>query len=712
MSQNPEQPAPSQVALPELPPRLAAMKRRIRAGEHKALRSAAPLDLLAECAAEGLSWPQRVARLTRRMCEAQTVVIDPDERIAFTRTVGPVPPIYPPEELAALTAGRTLHELGPISNICADWGMVLGQGLLARRATAAATRERLAGDAQAVQFLDAAIETIDAVLDLARRYARSARQLLRPDLADLLERVPALPAATFHEALQSLRLCHAVLWLSGHYHCGLGRLDQYLWPYLQADLAAGRLDPAGAEALLAEFFIALNKDSDLYPGIQQGDNGQSLMLGGLRRDGGDGVNPLTSMVLRAAWAVALIDPKINLRVDRHTSLDLLALGVQLTRLGLGFPQWCNDEVVIPGLIAAGYEPEDARDYTVAACWEFTIPGRGMEVVNIGAVSMPAAVDRAIRAGLKAGEPFAGILDRVAADLDAQVRTLATASRTLLLPPAPWYSVLMDGCLERGRDLSCGLKYNNFGIHGAASANAADALAAVKTLVFEQGRVAPDRLLTALAGDFAEDEPLRLELRDEPPKVGNHDDGADALLVMLFDRFADACAAAGDNGRGGRFRPGSGSAMYYVWLARGHEGMREPAVGATADGRRRGEFFSSSLAPAPSTTVRGPLSVLQSFGKLDYRRICNGGPLTMELADSLFRGAEAVAKVALFIRAFVTSGCQQLQLNTLNVDTLRDAQRHPERHRNLVVRVWGWSGYFCELDESYQNQIIGRHIYGK
>jgi len=695
-----------------LPPRLAAMRSRIRAGEHRPLRVTDSIDLLGECEAEQLSWPLRVARLTRRMCEAQTVVIDHDERIAFTRTVKRVPEIYPPGTLKALLAGRTLHELGPISNLCADWGMVLGLGLSARRAVALASRRRLAADPAAVEFLDAAIETIDAVLALARRYAEAARQAGRADLAELLERVPAEPAASFHQALQSLRLCHAVLWLGGHYHCGLGRLDQYLWPYLEADLEAGRIDPAGAEELLAEFFISLNKDSDLYPGIQQGDNGQSLMLGGLRRDGGDGVNPLTTLVLRAAWAVALIDPKINLRVDRHTSLDLLALAVQLTRLGLGFPQWCNDEVVIPGLAAAGYALEDARDYTVAACWEFTIPGRGMEVVNIGAVSMPAAADRAIRAGLAAGEPFERILDRVAADLHDQVQVLATASRTLLLPPAPYYSVLMDGCLERGGDLSQGLVYNNFGIHGAASANAADALAAVKTLVYDQGRVAPARLLAALAGDFAGDEPLRLELRTEPPKVGNHDDGADALLVKLFDAFADACAAAGGNGRGGRFRAGSGSAMYYVWLASGHEGMREPAVGATADGRRRGEFFSSSLAPSPSTTVRGPLSVLQSFGKLDYRRICNGGPLTMELADSLFQGADAVAKVALFIRAFVKSGCQQLQLNTLNVDTLRDAQRHPDRHRNLVVRVWGWSGYFCELDATYQNQIIGRHVYGK
>ena len=706
-----DSPMPRDLVFMELPPRLAEMRRRIRAGEHHHRRVTEAIELRVECDAERLSWSQRAARLTRRMCEAQTVVIEPDERIVFTRTVCKVAPVYSDAALRTLTAGRTLHELGPISNICADWGMVLSQGLLARKQTALANRERFSADAEAVEFLESAVETIDAVLALGARYAGAARQMGRDDIADVLDRVPAQAATTFHEALQALRFGHAVLWISGHYHCGLGRFDQYMWPYLQVDLAAGRLDQAAAEELLAEFFISLNKDSDLYPGIQQGDNGQSLMLGGVRRDGSSGVNPLTAMVLRVARAVALIDPKINLRVDRHTDLELLALAAELTRIGLGFPQYANDEVVIPGLVAAGYDLEDAREYSVAACWEFLIPGQGMEVVNIGAASMPAAVDKAIREGLAGGESFDRILERVRADLRAQVELLAQASRKLFLPPAPYYSVLMDGCLERGRDLSHGLKYNNFGIHGAASANAADALAAVQTLVFDEKRLEPSRLLRALESNFVTDEALRLELGEQAPKVGNHDDRADALLVMLFDAFADACAAAGDNGRGGRYRPGSGSAMYYVWLARGHEGMREPAVGATAEGRRAGEFFSSSLAPSPGARVRGPLSVLQSFGKLDYRRICNGGPLTMELADSLFAGREAVQKVALFIRTFVQSGCQQLQLNTLNVDTLRDAQRHPDLHRNLVVRVWGWSGYFCELDEAYQNQIIGRHIYG-
>lgn len=689
--------------------RLDAMRQRVRDRLHAACRQADAPDLLSECEAQGLSWPQRAARLTCRMCEAQRPQIEADQKIVFTRTVPRVPPLFSDAEWNKRTAGYTVHELGPISNICADWGHVLSQGLLGRRAVATASAARLANDPVAVEFLTAAVETIDAVLDLARRYADEARTQGRLDLVEILDHVPANPPRTFHEALQSLRLMHAVAWLSAHYHVGLGRFDQYMWPYLEADLRAGRLNEAQAEELLAEFFISLNRDSDLYPGVQQGDNGQSLMLGGVKRDGTSGINPLTAMALRAARDVAMIDPKINLRITKDTDLELLTLAAELTAQGLGFPQYSNDDVVIPALVAHGYELEDARDYTVAACWEFIIPGKGMEVVNIGAVSMPAAVDVAIRAGLTAGEGLEAILDRVETEMGRQVEDAVSRYRRLFLPPAPYYSVLMDGCLESGRDLSQGLKYNNFGIHGACSANAADALAAVNQRVLKEHSIAGKELIEAMDANYAGRDALRQKLLDAP-KVGNHDDAADAMLVALFDRFARACEAVGDNGRGGIVRPGTGSAMYYIWLAAGHPGMHEPVVGATADGRHAAEYFSANLAPSPGARVRGPISVLQSFGKLDYQRICNGGPITLELSDAVFKDAEALRKVALLVRSFALLGCQQLQLNTINVAKLYDAKRHPERHRNLIVRVWGWSGYFCELEEPYQDHVIARHAF--
>ena len=483
------------------PARLNSQKLRIRNLEHKAVRTATVPDLVAECDCEGLSWPRRAARLVRRMCEGERPYIHADERIVFTRAVASIPPVYTDEQLKAKIAGRPVHELGPISNICADWGSVLSQGLLERKRVALETRRRLANDPDAVGFLDCAIETVDAVLDLAARYANEARRIGKTRVAEILERVPALPPRDFHEALQSLRLTHAVVWMGGHYHVGLGRIDQYLWPYLKQDLDAHRLDIAGAEELLAEFFISLNKDSDLYPGVQQGDNGQTIMLGGQTREGRDAINELTHMAIRVALFTDMIDPKVNLRINGNTDLALLTLATELTRRGLGFPQYSNDAVVIPALVAHGYDLADARNYTVAACWEFIIPGKGMEVVNIGAVSMPLAADKAIRAGLLAHESFDDILKRTAQHIEEQVGDIVKGYSSLLLPPAPYYSVLMDGCLESGRDLSCGLKYNNFGIHGAASSSAADALAAVQKLVFVDKSVQPEELLRAMKADF-------------------------------------------------------------------------------------------------------------------------------------------------------------------------------------------------------------------
>lgn len=701
--------------------RILRLKQRTRDGEHHVWRQRSGVELLAECEAEGLSLPRRVARLVRRQCEAEAVVIEPEERIVFTRTLpAAIPAVLREEEWDAIKASYTLHELGPISNVCADWGMVLQQGLLGRRA---------AGDHEGrpygagAEFLECAVETIDAVLALAARYAATARRVGRDDVAAVLERVPAHPARTFHEALQALRLLHAVVWLGGNYHVGLGRFDQYMWPYLAADLEARRLDVEAAEELLAEFFISLNRDSDLYPGVQQGDNGQTITLGGMTRDGADGVNELTRMALRVSRDLAMIDPKINLRISAQTDLDLLCLATELTRKGLGFPQYSNDDVVIPGLVAHGYALEDARDYAVAACWEFLIPGRGMDVVNIGAVSLPAAVDCGIRGALAAGDGGAltldGILQRAGEDIRRQVEALAGAYRRLWLMPAPYYSVLMTDCLERGQDLSQGATYNNFGIHGAGLANAADALAAVRRLVLEEGRVAAAELLAALEANYAGYEELRCLLETEGPKVGNNDDRADDLMVALADLFVAACegyTAGGATPRGGILRPGTGSAMYYVWLAQGHAGMREPVAGATAEGRRAGEMFGANLAPSPNATVAGPISVLQSFAKLNYGPsqglggLCNGGPITLELSDTVFRGEESLRKTAMLVRAFAQLGCQQLQLNSLNVDMLREAKAHPERHKNLIVRVWGWSGYFCELDAEYQDHIIARHVY--
>jgi pyruvate-formate lyase len=690
--------------------RVSNLRSQVFNKEYKKYRLSSLPDLPAALDLTHLSLMEVSSRITQKMCELEQALILPDEHIVFTRTVPSIVSFYSEEIAKKLPEGSILHELGPISNLCADWGMALSQGLIGRRKVATASRESLYEDRDAIEFLDCAIETIDAVLGLVKKYSTAAEVVGRHDLVEMLNHVPAHPPRTFHEALQALRILHSMVWLSGNYHVGLGRFDQYMWPYLEADLECGRLNVSQAEELLAEFFISLNKDSDLYPGVQQGDNGQTLTVGGITSQGLDGCNELTRMVLRVGRDVNMIDPKINLRISSQTGLDLLSLATELTQKGLGFPQYSNDDVVIPALVAHGYDLEDARNYTVAACWEFIIPGKGMEVVNIGAVSLPYAVDQALRKGLQDGDDFNNIQQRVKDEIQLQVENVVDPYRHLFLPPAPYYSVLMDGCLESGRDLSYGLKYNNFGVHGSGSSSAADALAAVKQFIFIEKSVSPEQLLSGLDDNFSQYKGLQQKLLNQGPKIACNNDLADEMLTFLFDAFADACERINGNGRGGIVRPGTGSAMYYLWLAQGHNGMREPVVGATADGRRQGDPFSANLSPSPGVVTDGLFSLFKTYSKINYHRIYNGGPITIELSDAVFRNEESIQKVAMLIRTFAYLGCQQLQLNSINAAALQEAKLHPELHQNLIVRVWGWSGYFCELAPEYQDHILKRALY--
>ena len=221
---------------------------------------------------------------------------------------------------------------------------------------------------------------------------------------------------------------------------------------------------------------------------------------------------------------------------------------------------------------------------------------------------------------------------------------------------------------------------------------------MKKYVFEEQSVAAAELVDALKKDFAGYELLEHKLRYEAPKMGNNDDYVDGIACALLNDFADALEGR-RNDRGGIFRAGTGSAMYYVW-----HGKELPA---TPDGRKKGEGLGANYSPSLFCRMDGPVSILQSFAKPDLMRVINGGPLTLELHDTVFRTRESIAKVAMMVKSFMDLGGHQLQLNAVNRETMLDAQRAPENYRNLIVRVWGWSGYFVELDKEYQDHIISR-----
>lgn len=685
-------------------------REKTRSRWYSQFRSETSPDLIPLYGNQELSWMEIETEHFITMCEAEMPCVFPDEKIIYTRTTPEPETLYESEAYKRFFAGRTRHELGPINNITPDWLQILKQGLSGQRTAAVKAHDQFSENPGKKAFLSGVIKTIDAALDLASRYSGEAFHIGNMQAGEMLKRVPANPADSFHEALQFIRFTHSLILLAGHYQIGFGRMDQYLLPYYLSDLASGALKPEDAYELIVEFLISLNRDSDLYPGVQPGDNGQTLMLGGLLPDGSDGENELTHLFLKAAEEVRLIDPKINVRIHADTSQELLEAAVRLNRQGFGFPQYSNDDVVIPALTAHGYSREDAYDYSVAACWEFIIPGKGMEVVNIGAVSFPYAADSAVRHVLEHGGTFADILERAERSIEEQVDALVKTYSKLALPPAPFLSIFMEGCIGNGTDLSEGLTYNNYGIHGAGSSNAADALSAVKHFIYDTQEFEASELLDALETDFRENEPLRLKLMNHAGKVGLNDETADGLLFHLFSAFSHNCEKVKNNGRGGLIRPGTGSAMYYIWLAQGEDQMREPVVKTTAEGRHAGQPLGANLSPSPGVRPYGPFSVFNSFAKLDYSALCNGGPITLELSSSVFRGTDAIKKAADLIRLFVQTGNQQLQMNCVSPETLLEAREFPEKYPDLVVRVWGWSGYFCELSPEYQEQIIQRHIF--
>ena len=628
---------------------------------------------------DNMSAVERMTYRFEQMAKAEVPHILPDEKICFVRTVENHCDIYTEEEWKKIKEKHFIHELGYISNLSPNYERVIKDGLEKSKENA---------DEYGVRI-------IDAILDLADRYKKEAEKEGRDDIAAVLSKVPAKGAETFREALQMMRIIHYSLWLEGDYHNTVGRFDQYMYPYLKADLEKGILTKDEAYELLCDFFLSFNKDSDIYVGVQQGDNGQSMVLGGITKDGNDGFNLLSEMCLEASGRLLMIDPKINLRVSKKTPIDVFEKASKLTKAGLGFPQYSNDDIVIDALVGMGYDVEDARNYVVAACWEFIVPSVGADVANIGALSFPRVIDNVLHNDLVKCESYEKLLTCVEDEIKKQTAVICGNIKDLWFVPSPFMNVCMDCNIYEGG------KYNNFGIHGTGIATATDSLYALKKYVFDEKKYSKEQFIKAVDEDFANDSELLSLLRNETDKMGYDNDEVDTISVQLLGMFADSLAGK-TNCRGGKFRAGTGSAMFYLWHA--------DEIGASPDGRRKGEPFGTNFSASIFAKIPGPFSVIKSFTKQPFDKACNGGPLTMEFASSMFNDEDSIKKVAMLVKSFVDLGGHQLQLNAVNLEKLKDAKKHPENHRQLVVRIWGWSAYFVELDEKFQDHVMLRQEY--
>lgn len=591
---------------------------------------------------------------------------------------------------------RKIHWLS--GNVSPNYSRIITDGFdktaqtIERSIRSCSDKERIAYGEQMLKSLDYALEYVE-------KYREEAAKTGNTELAAALSKIPHSGAETFYEACVFLKLSLFFLRATCTDHVTLGRFDQYMYPFYLHDKKNG-IDDEKIFETIEELFISLNFDTDLYPGVQMGDNGQSMVLGGYDADGKSMYNELSKMCLDASLELSLIDPKINLRVNKNTPFELFESATYLTKKGLGFPQYCNDDIVVDGLVKLGYAKEDALDYVVAACWEFIIPGKGADVPNLNSFCFPAVINEVITKELDNCDTFEELLERVRAAIATNCEAIRDYHLGKPLPRHPFASVYFDGCIEKLQDVFCGgTKYNNYGCHGTGIANAADALAAVKKVIYDDKSMSKKVLLNALKADFNGYAEERNMLK-ACPKMGNNDDYVDSLATYIMRAFCDNMNGK-PNGIGGIWRAGTGSAQCY---------LRDTDC-TTADGRKSGTPYSSSFSPSLDVKTDGLLSVLQSFTKFDLTDIINGGPLTIEIHDTVLRNDVGIKKVAMLVQKYIELGGHQLQLNSVNRDRLIDSQKHPEKYPNLIVRVWGWSGYFNELDKSFQDHIIRRTEYG-
>ena len=501
---------------------------------------------------KNLSYMKRVTLRLKLFLDYETPVILPDTAIQGLRTIISFPDIYDDEEMNEIKRNHYVHEKGQVTNLAWDVYNVLNEGLEGRRG-------RLMKDGKSdSEFVECTNETIDIAVNFADKYALAIDE--SGGDGEMLRRIIRYGAETTREALQLFRILHFILWTSGCYHNTVGRFDQWLYPFYTEDIKSGKT-PDEIFELIKDFFMSFNRDSDLYYGMTMGDNGQSLVIGGTFPNGESAVNELTYMVLRASLELRRIDPKINLRVSKSTPAELYELATELTKIGLGFPQYSNDDVVIPCLENWGYASDDAYNYTTAACWEFIIPGLAMDIPNINGMSIAEITNNCIINHLAECDAIADLTVYIKAAMREKAVEMADAVSNIYIEPTPYLSLLMADCLDNGRDISAGAKYNNYGFHGTGLSCAADQIAAIDTLIFKQNRITVRRLLDGLNTNFESDIELRYMLRNDADKMGR-DENADRIGNELLGLFAE-CTKGLKNERGGIFRTGTGSAMYYV-----------------------------------------------------------------------------------------------------------------------------------------------------
>ncbi|MHB1460509.1 MAG: pyruvate formate lyase family protein [Armatimonadota bacterium] len=548
--------------------------------------------------------------------------------------------------------------------------------------------------------------------DLAREKAMlassSEQQAEWAEIAEVCERVPAYPARTFREAVQALWFAHMItIWEDGVNANGIGRLDQFLYPYYQNDIEMGVMSRDEAAEILAALWVKLYQAYDV----------QQMMLGGQLSDGTDAVNELSYLALDVTEGLDFTRC-LSARLHRGSPPEFVARCVDLLAKGGGVPFFFNDEVLIPALTAKGISLEDARGYAAIGCVEITIPGKASPHAVSNWINTAKCLELAlnngadIRTGLQVG-PMTGLLeefqtiDEVWSAYQQQfehfARLAVLGSNTADIAHRhqyrlPYLSLLTDDCVTNGRDIiEGGARYNYHSSAVLGMPNVADSLAAVQQAVFEQKLIGKQQLVDMLKNNYEGDETLRQMLLHKMPKYGND--------IELPDHFAAEVSRHACEFLGGCKTVDGGS--YFVHLFSFVMMLNlGKLTAATPDGRLCGDPLAYSLSPAQGRDKEGITAALQSLAKIPHRLAAASSSAILDIDPSLLSTIGKTAFASL-ITAAIEMGVGQMQFNVVDAATLRAAQSNPDRYRNLSVRVSGFSQQFCLLDPEMQEHIIAR-----
>ncbi|MDO4547629.1 MAG: formate C-acetyltransferase/glycerol dehydratase family glycyl radical enzyme [Clostridia bacterium] len=561
--------------------------------------------------------------------------------------------------------------------------------------------------------------------DMAEKEPNEIRRAELKSIAGLLDRVPSRPCETFREAIQSFWFMQLIPQIeSNGFSITPGRFDQYMWPYLENDIRAGRITWEEAQELVDLVFLKCSEimrvDSNGAAEVNAGyAAGQNLVVGGCDAAGEDATNPLSIICLRANHHVRMHQPNFTARLHKNSPDSFVKAVVESISCGNGMPQVLNDEVIIPALVKKRIPLEEAREYIPVGCDEITVNGMWGRC-NGGYVNLAKVLEAALndgtdpmrneRLGLALDASSCGSFEAFMAILDKQLdnafemqvceANLTDYVHSRLLP-LPFVSVFVDNCLEKGMDVTQGgARYNTTGLVAVGIATFADSLHAVRELAFgDHKRLALSEFRDILRSDFKDQEFLRQYIINRLPKFGNDIDEVDELAVYVTERFFNAVDNC-TNWRGGDFW----CALYSVSAQVGLGNY----TGATPDGRLSRRPLSDGLTPMYGMDVSGPTAAMNSITKVALENFPNGVIVNQRLVPTLFETEKNRAKVAYLLRYFVDKGGFHWQFNIVDNKTLIAARKDPDAYRSLVVRVAGYSAVFVELSEKAQDSIILRY----